>query len=147
MRAVRHNAANGSELVGLEQNDAGVTCTLAPSKKAGSTDSATSSLRVRYVIGADGSNSIVRQLAGITMTSLPFSEDWLVLDLLPVVPGVWPIETTAYGPMQLCDPDQPTTLAASGPGRKRLEFMRMPGQSREDLLKPETIWRLCRRWA
>lgn len=125
------------ELVSLQQDEHGVTCEVVHSKKAAGTSALACAterasghlrpMRFKYVIGCDGSNSSVRELSGITSTRLPFSEDWLVLDLLPAEPDVWPPETTRYGPMQLCDPDQPTTLAASGPGRKRLEFMRMPG--------------------
>lgn len=125
------------ELAGFSQDRDGVTCRLARSVKVGGsresdaterTADSTFSMRVRYLLGCDGTNSRVRELGGISMTDLGFSEDWLVLDLLPKTPGVWPPESKRWGAMQLCDPDQPTTLAHAGPGRKRLEFMRMPGE-------------------
>ncbi|MFX9532902.1 FAD-dependent monooxygenase, partial [Acinetobacter baumannii] len=38
-------------------------------------------LRARYLVGADGGRSVVRETLGITMTGKNFPEPWLVVDL------------------------------------------------------------------
>ena len=98
-------------------------------------------IRARYLIGADGANSTVRQHMGTTVTDLGFAFDWLILDLLPH-------EQRAWRPMnwQLCDPVRPTTIVSGGPGRRRWEFMRLPGESIEELNTSETAWRLLEPW-
>jgi hypothetical protein len=47
---------------------------------------------------------------------------------------------------QLCDPARPTTIVGGGPGRRRWEFMRLPGESIEELNTAETAWRLLEPW-
>ncbi|HEV2660909.1 MAG TPA: bifunctional 3-(3-hydroxy-phenyl)propionate/3-hydroxycinnamic acid hydroxylase, partial [Ktedonobacteraceae bacterium] len=98
-------------------------------------------VRARYLIGADGANSTVRQHMGTSVTDLGFAFDWLILDIIPHEKRVWK-------PMnwQLCDPARPTTIVAGGPGRRRWEFMRLPGESIEDLNTTETAWRLLKPW-
>ena len=48
--------------------------------------------------------------------------------------------------LQICDPERPTTVVSGGPGRRRWEFMRMPGETVEELNNEETAWRLLARW-
>ena len=98
-------------------------------------------VQARYVIGADGARSRVRELLGIGQTDLGFSYEWLVVD-------VRPHEERAWHPyvVQHCDPTRPTTLVNSGPGRRRWEFMRLPGETIEELNTPEATWRLLKRW-
>lgn len=105
----------------------------APSRRA--RDSA------RYVIGADGARSTVRDLAGITQTDLGFEYDWLVVDVVPHVQRQW----TPYV-VQHCDPARPTTSVGSGPGRRRWEFMRLPAETIEDLNSAEKAWELIAPW-
>ena len=82
----------------------------------------------RYVVGADGANSLVRQWIGSTVTELGYFHDWLVIDLLMHAP----LEDFDFSPpaWQLCDPARPTTLVPGGPGRRRFEFMRPPYRDR-----------------
>ena len=91
----------------------------------------------RYAIGADGARSKVRELLGIDQTDLGFAYDWLVVDVVPKEDRVWKPYV-----VQHCDPARPTTLVGSGPGRRRWEFMRLPGETIESLNTSETAWRL-----
>jgi 2-polyprenyl-6-methoxyphenol hydroxylase-like FAD-dependent oxidoreductase len=98
-------------------------------------------VQARYLIGADGANSTVRQHMGTPVTDLGFAFDWLILDIIPH-------EQRAWKPMnwQLCDPARPTTIVSGGPGRRRWEFMRLPGESIEELNTAEAAWRLLEPW-
>lgn len=97
----------------------------------------------RYVVGADGANSIVNEWIAGGHNDLGYFHDWLVVDLLmkddsvQFDPGAW----------QLCDPARPTTLVPGGPGRRRFEFMRLPGESKEDLESEDFIWRVLEPWS
>ena len=97
----------------------------------------TSPLRARYVVGCDGANSTVRSLTGIPMTDLGFFYDWLIVDVVLDEPRVFdPLN------VQICDPARPTTVVSGGPGRRRWEFMRLPGEPIEELNEEATAWRL-----
>jgi len=95
----------------------------------------------RFVVGCDGANSFVRPHLGATVSDLGFFFDWLIVDVRPHRPTVWsPLN------VQVCDPVRPTTLVSGGPGRRRWEFMRLPGETIEDLNREETAWRLLAPW-
>jgi 2-polyprenyl-6-methoxyphenol hydroxylase-like FAD-dependent oxidoreductase len=95
----------------------------------------------RFVVGCDGANSFVRTRLGATVTDLGFFFDWLIVDVVPHRLQVWePLN------IQVCDPARPTTLVSGGPGRRRWEFMRLPGEPIEDLNREETAWRLLAPW-
>ncbi|MGW7002776.1 bifunctional 3-(3-hydroxy-phenyl)propionate/3-hydroxycinnamic acid hydroxylase MhpA [Streptomyces sp. NPDC054933] len=96
-------------------------------------------LRAAYVIGCDGANSLVREHMHTSVTDLGFCYDWLIVDVTPQQP--WPPVN-----LQICDPARPTTVVSGGPGRRRWEFMRMPGETIEELNRPETAWRLLAPW-
>ncbi len=96
----------------------------------------------RYLIGADGANSFVReQMQATTITDLGFFFDWLVVDIVPHEEREW-----YPAGLQICDPARPTTLVPGGKGRRRWEFMRLPGESPEELNHPDTVWRLLASW-
>jgi len=98
----------------------------------------------RYVVGADGANSLVRSWIGSTVTDLGYFHDWLVIDLLMHAP----MQDFDFTPAawQLCDPARPTTLVPGGPGRRRFEFMRLPTETVDELNDEETAWRLLQPW-
>lgn len=95
------------------------------------------SVRARYVVGCDGANSTVRSLTGLSMTDRAFFYDWLVVDVVFD-------EARVFDPLnvQICDPVRPTTMVSGGPGRRRWEFMALPGESVEFLNDEATAWSL-----
>lgn len=95
------------------------------------------SIRARYVVAADGANSATRQDLGIEWTDLGYFFDWLVVD---VIPGPDMEEITIA--KQVADPVRPTTVVPAGPGRRRWEFMKLEGETDEELTSPERIWEL-----
>ncbi|GEM_PF-14743 len=99
------------------------------------------SVRARYVIGADGANSFLRERMDISLTDLGFMFDWLVVDIITHEPREWNPPN-----LQICDPARPTTVVSAGKGRRRWEFMRLPEESVEDLNCAETVWRLLAPW-
>lgn len=98
----------------------------------------------RYLVGADGANSLVRSWIGAAVTDLGYFHDWLVVDLLMRAPP----EQFDFSPpaWQLCDPARPTTLVPGGPGRRRFEFMRLPTETVEQLADEQTAWGLLEPW-
>lgn len=98
------------------------------------------SIRARYLVGCDGADSFVRRRMATGVTDLEFCHDWLIVDLVLADRSPWvPMNR------QICDPKRPTTMVSGGPGRRRWEFMRMPGDGKE-FNSDETAWRLLARW-
>lgn len=104
-------------------------------------DAQVEEIRARYVIGADGANSFIRGTLGLEMNDLGYFFDWLILDLKPT-------QELEYGPdhWQLCDPKRPTTIVPGGPGRRRWEFMALPGEDLTELASEDSAWKLLEPW-
>lgn len=129
------DVARGVEVVDLVEDVDGVRVTSAGG------DGVRREAHARFVVGCDGANSFVRAKLGCPVTDLGFFFDWLIVDVLPNTPTVWrPIN------IQVCDPVRPTTLVSGGPGRRRWEFMRLPGEAIEDLNREDAAWRLLASW-
>ncbi|MER6345091.1 bifunctional 3-(3-hydroxy-phenyl)propionate/3-hydroxycinnamic acid hydroxylase MhpA [Streptomyces sp. NPDC001595] len=97
--------------------------------------------RASYVIGCDGANSFVRDRMESDSVDLGFFYDWLIVDVVPYTAREWtPVN------LQICDPARPTTVVSGGPGRRRWEFMRMPGETVEELNTEDRAWQLLRPW-
>ncbi|MEU2064788.1 bifunctional 3-(3-hydroxy-phenyl)propionate/3-hydroxycinnamic acid hydroxylase [Streptomyces sp. NPDC013455] len=118
-------------VVDLADGPDGVTVTAEDEEGTARTFSA------RWVVGCDGANSFVRERTGVSVTDLGFSYEWLLCDVELRAPRAF-VPTN----VQLCDPARPTTLVGSGPGHRRWEFMRLPGERAADLNREETAWRL-----
>jgi hypothetical protein len=70
---------------------------------------------------------------------LGFDSAWLVVDVVPSEPPVWhPLN------IQVCDPQRPTTMVSGGPGRRRWEFMALPGEALLGLV--DRAWELLAPW-
>jgi 2-polyprenyl-6-methoxyphenol hydroxylase-like FAD-dependent oxidoreductase len=102
--------------------------------------------RARYIVGADGANSLVRSTMGATREDLGFEADWLVIDVLPNEGVVLDIPPAA----QYCNPERPTTIVPAGikDGRyfRRWEFMRLPHETSAELEDIEVAWKLLEPW-
>jgi 2-polyprenyl-6-methoxyphenol hydroxylase-like FAD-dependent oxidoreductase len=97
----------------------------------------------RWLVGADGANSFVREAGGITRRDLGFQERWLVIDAAP-----HDMAALAHLPIasQRCDPARPTTIVQSGPRHRRWEFMLLPGEQPADFEDPNRVWALLEPW-
>jgi 3-(3-hydroxy-phenyl)propionate hydroxylase len=95
----------------------------------------------RYLVGADGARSPVREAAGIAFDDLQFDEQWLVIDTI-----VHDYERLPKVNLQICDPVRPTTCVLMGSGRHRWEFMLKPGETAEQLLDDSVIADLLKPW-
>jgi len=125
----------GCEVAGVRPDRDAVELTVV------TTDGSRVNVQARFVVGCDGANSFVRPHLGATVTDLGFFFDWLIVDVLPHQPTVWePLN------IQICDPVRPTTLVSGGPGRRRWEFMCLPGERIEDLNSEQSAWRLLAPW-
>ncbi len=95
----------------------------------------------RVVLGCDGANSTIRQLAGITMEDLGFTERWLVVDIKAEA-GL----DTWDGVEQICDPARPATFMHVTGDRYRWEFQLGDGEDEADLITPAALGALLRPW-
>ena len=135
------NLIRGWQAVSLQEHADSVTVGLRETEELVGPDGKQQELTAGYVVGCDGANSFVRDELNIEVVDKGYFFDWLILDMVPhagytVSPAQW----------QLCDPKRPTTLVPGGPGRRRWEFMVLPGESSEEIAKPESAWRLLEPW-
>ncbi|MGX7724574.1 bifunctional 3-(3-hydroxy-phenyl)propionate/3-hydroxycinnamic acid hydroxylase MhpA [Rhodococcus sp. 5G237] len=130
----------GWTAVGLDEDENGITVSGIVTDVAGS--STQERIRAQYVVGADGANSFVRDALGLDFTDHGFFFDWLILDMIPKgdLPDLGPTH------WQLCDPARPTTIVPGGPGRRRWEYMVLPGEDPTELASEESAWRLLEPW-
>ncbi len=141
----------GWEATGLADCDEGVELTLArvapedEEQEAGSPalTGDTRTVTARWLVGADGANSFVREATGITRRDLGFQERWLVVDAEPHDMGA-----LAHLPIasQWCDPKRPTTVVQSGPWHRRWEFMLLADEQPSDFEDPDRVWSLLEPW-
>ena len=136
----------GSIVVEAQEDPDGVRLSVRPASGG-----AEQQLRARWVVGADGANSVVRSWIGGTSTDLGYFRDWLVVDLVlrdteESGGGASPSAHFVPPAWQLCDPARPTTLVPGGPGRRRFEFMRLDHEDRDELGTEEAAWRLLNPW-
>jgi len=94
-----------------------------------------------YVVGCDGANSTVRDLLGVSFDDRGFFFDWLVVDVALHEPRVFDPPN-----LQVCDPRRPTTVVSGGPGRRRWEFMCLPGETLETLDEEAVAWAFLEPW-
>jgi len=115
----------------LENDERGVSAVV-----AGPDDHA-ERVSARFMVGADGGASLVRRAAGLELFDYGFEEPWLVIDTIAHDESDLP----QYG-LQICDPTRPTTVMPMSPGRRRWEFMLLPGEQPQEMLDDSRIARL-----
>jgi flavoprotein hydroxylase len=127
----------GREVTALDQRDDAVVVRAADAiGQTGHTE-----VGAQYVVGCDGANSTVRNLADLPVHDLGFFFDWLIVDVILDEPRVFdPVN------VQICDPTRPTTAVSGGPGRRRWEFMRLPHETLEHLNDERRAWELLAPW-
>jgi 3-(3-hydroxy-phenyl)propionate hydroxylase len=124
----------GWQFDGLDQDGNGVTATVT------GPDGQTT-IRARYLVGCDGASSGVRAAIQSGLVDFQFDEPWLVVDTKTLPQSRMPDVN-----LQICDPARPTTCVLGGPGRHRWEFMLLPGETPESMLKSETVEGLLASW-
>ena len=95
----------------------------------------------RFVLGCDGASSTIRELAGITMDDLGFTERWLVVDIRAET-GL----DTWDGVEQICDPARAATFMQVTGDRYRWEFRLLDGEDEAGLITPAALGQLLRPW-
>ncbi|WP_314213249.1 bifunctional 3-(3-hydroxy-phenyl)propionate/3-hydroxycinnamic acid hydroxylase [Pseudarthrobacter equi] len=100
-------------------------------------------IHARFVVGADGANSLVREQAGIARDGLGFEATWVVIDV-EMKKGAKAPEVPDTG--QVLDPAQPSHMAWLGGDHYRWEFMIVNGADPVEAAKPENVWPKLRRW-
>ncbi|MCC5611608.1 bifunctional 3-(3-hydroxy-phenyl)propionate/3-hydroxycinnamic acid hydroxylase [Nostoc sp. CHAB 5834] len=123
-----------TELSGYQDNGSSVDATIADGDGE-------HKVTARFLVGADGARSPVREAAGIEFDDLGFEEPWLVVDAIVHDPSRLPTAN-----LQICDPARPTTCVLMGEGRHRWEFMIKPGEDPADIASDESVRRLMEPW-
>ena len=116
----------GWECVGLQQDAEGVDLKLARKALRDGGLAPTGEdevLRVRYLVGADGANSFVRQVLAVEREDFHFNERWLVCDMEIVAPIPFDPNIAQY-----CDPRRPRMLMPLGRSHRRFEWMLMAAE-------------------
>lgn len=138
----------GRDLIGFGQDADGVTVTHEATqtfrfsdatdvKGERTGDADTQTLRAKYLVGADGGRSRVREQLGIKMTGKNFPEPWLVVDLKQKDRN----EGLRHMPYFnfIVDAEMPAVSCVQPDGFHRFEFMMMQGQTKEWLEQDDTV--------
>ncbi len=128
----------GHEVSGIAQDADGVMLEVRELLHEGAR---TSRVRARYAVGCDGARSPVRRHMQSAMVDLGLRQPWLVFDVVLREPVDLPGHTVQY-----CDPARPMTYCNVVGNRRRWEIMVLPGDDREALVQPASLWRLVAPW-
>jgi 3-(3-hydroxy-phenyl)propionate hydroxylase len=123
----------GVELLALQSHSDVVHATLrAPG-------GGTVSVDARYVVGADGANSKVRELLNLGFDGKTYAQDWLIVDAKN---APTPIDHVEFR----CDPRRPAPHMVAPGNRQRWEFMLQPGETAEEMERPHKVRELLAPW-
>ncbi len=135
----------GAEVTGLDGTPGPVTGdptgTTGPVRVHARVAGETQTFTGPVVLGCDGANSTIRQLAGITMEDLGFTERWLVVDIKAET-GL----DTWDGVEQICDPGRAATFMQVTGDRYRWEFRLRDGEDEASLITPAALGQLLQPW-
>jgi 3-(3-hydroxy-phenyl)propionate hydroxylase len=121
-------AAFATRLLKFSTSEEGIDAVLEHSGGVGA-------VRARWLVACDGGRSPIREGLGLTFDGNTYGQDWIVLDLSSD-PDTRPV--TRF----ICDPARPAVSVPAPAGGRRYEFMLLPGESREEVLKPDFLARL-----
>lgn len=122
----------GHGVEGLRQDADGVTI------ETRTADGELHTIRAAYVVGADGGNSLVRRTLEVPFEGRTKPNQWIVVDVRNDPLGCPHVYLH-------CDHERPYVSAALPHGIRRFEFMVMPGETEEELSKPENMAALIRK--
>lgn len=123
----------GRKVSGMAQDANGVTLDTEDAKGGNAR-----SLRAAWLVAADGGNSFIRRALDIPFEGRTKPNQWIVVDVRNDPLG------TPHVYMH-CDPERPYVSAALPHGIRRFEFMVMPGETEEELSKPENMAKLMKK--
>jgi 3-(3-hydroxy-phenyl)propionate hydroxylase len=129
----------GAEVCGLEGT--GSPLTAAPVRVRALVAEEPQTFTGTVVLGCDGANSTIRELTGIPMEDLGFTERWLVVDIR-AEGGL----DTWDGVEQICDPARAATFMQVTGDRYRWEFRLRDGEDEAGLITPRALGELLRPW-
>jgi 3-(3-hydroxy-phenyl)propionate hydroxylase len=131
----------GAEVTGLDDDDAPGPLAADPVRVHARIAGELQTFTGRFVLGCDGANSTIRELAGITMDDLGFTERWLVVDIRAEA-GL----DTWDGVEQICDPARAATFMHVTGDRYRWEFRLRDGEDEAGLITPAALGQLLQPW-
>jgi 2-polyprenyl-6-methoxyphenol hydroxylase-like FAD-dependent oxidoreductase len=136
----------GTECVAVRESSTCVELELSPFDESTQSFDADQrqTIQARYLIGADGARSAVRELMGVEFEDSGFSERWFVVDLLPSNQAV--ADRLASIPTQYCEPARPHMQCPNGSHLRRWEFMLLPEEGDSDFADPGKVWSLLAPW-
>lgn len=130
-RAVAHPKVDllaGHRVTRIAQDASSVTVTVTPEDGA-----APFTLRTPWLAAADGGRSFARDELGVPLVGSTQEERWVVIDLLNV-PGEREPFAEFHG-----NGERPLVLVPGVKGRLRLEYMMLPGDDADEIVRPERI--------
>ncbi|SHN18395.1 bifunctional 3-(3-hydroxy-phenyl)propionate/3-hydroxycinnamic acid hydroxylase [Cryptosporangium aurantiacum] len=120
----------GAEVTGLDVGPDGVAL---EAKTAGGG----LAVRARYVVGADGGRSFVRERLGIPLVGETAASRWLVIDVAD--DSLQTLYSAVY-----CDPDRPAMTIPLPYAHRRFEFKLLPGEDEQRVVTDEFVTGLLR---
>jgi 3-(3-hydroxy-phenyl)propionate hydroxylase len=124
----------GIEVVSLVQHSDHVELTVRP--KGSSDPSEREIVRAKYLIGADGTNSVVRESVGITVRDEGLHERWLNFDMVLK----HDLDEKLRHLILAMDPERPHMYMPLGTNRQRFEFRVHENETEEEMLEPQVVW-------
>ncbi len=91
-----------------------------------------------YLLACDGAKSTVRAGLGIPMQGATYAQRWLVVDTVEDADSSTVVRF-------FCDPARPAVTVPAPGGRRRWEFMLLPGEREEQMTQTENVCALIRR--
>jgi len=122
----------GHSVTSFSQDDAGVTLRIE------NAHGEPREVRASYLVGSDGGNSFIRRTLNVPFEGRTKPNQWIVVD----------VKNDPIGTPHIymhCDPERPYVSAALPHGIRRFEFMVMPGETEEEMTKPENMAKLMRK--